>query len=390
MHAVCGYPVKSTWLKAIQAGNFVGWPLLTVKNVLKYYPDSAETPQGHLNQTRKNVPLYQAQIGALEEVHSNQLRGRKVQDIYTTTYQVRDTIFTDQTGQFPIRSQAGNKYIMVMVEIDSSAILVEPIKNRTDAELTRAYSTLMLRLRRAGIVPCKHVLDNEISAAMKDLIQDTYKMSLELVPPGCHRRNAAEVAIRNFKSHFLSILAGVADDFPLKLWDKLLPQTEITLNLLRQSNATPTVSAYAHLNGPFDYNKMPLAPMGCNAQVHEKTDSRGTWAFHSVDGWYVSTSPEHYRTHRCHIKSTNSDRLSDTVHFHHKHITNPTLTPADKLMAAIADCSRALLTHAPPKGASNLRQLQELLQHTSTRLNSAGPQPFTQYTAPTSKGGATN
>eukprot|EP00804_Cyclotella_cryptica_P019389 CCRYP_021121-RA/>CCRYP_021121-RA protein AED:0.42 eAED:0.42 QI:0/0/0/1/1/1/2/0/211 len=31
---------------------------------------------------------------------------------------------------------------------------------------------------------------------------------------------------------------------------------------------------------PFDYNKMPLAPMGCNAQVHEKTDSRGTWAFH--------------------------------------------------------------------------------------------------------------
>ena len=30
---------------------------------------------------------------------------------------------------------------------------------------------------------------------MKDLIQDTYKMSLELVPPGCHRRNAAEVAI---------------------------------------------------------------------------------------------------------------------------------------------------------------------------------------------------
>jgi hypothetical protein len=28
MHAVCGYPVKSTWLKAIKAGNFVGWPIL--------------------------------------------------------------------------------------------------------------------------------------------------------------------------------------------------------------------------------------------------------------------------------------------------------------------------------------------------------------------------
>ena len=57
MHAVCGYPVKSTWLKAIAAGNFIGWPLLTVQNVKKYYPETVETPKGHLNQTRKNVRL---------------------------------------------------------------------------------------------------------------------------------------------------------------------------------------------------------------------------------------------------------------------------------------------------------------------------------------------
>eukprot|EP00804_Cyclotella_cryptica_P014311 CCRYP_019164-RA/>CCRYP_019164-RA protein AED:0.63 eAED:0.31 QI:0/0/0/0.75/1/1/4/0/681 len=91
--------------------------------------------------------------------------------------------------------------------------------------------------------PQTHVLDNEISTAMKTLITDTYKMTYLISATGCHRRNAAEVAIRNFKSHFLSILAGVADDFPMKLWDKLLPQAEITINLLRQSNATPTVSA---------------------------------------------------------------------------------------------------------------------------------------------------
>jgi hypothetical protein len=106
---------------------------------------------------------------------------------------------------------------------------------------------------------------------MKNHIRDTCKFDMELVPPGCHQRNAAEVAIRNFKAHFLSVLAGVADDFPPSLWDRLLPQTNITINLIRQSNATPNVSAYAHLSGPFDYNKMPLAPMGCEAPVHEKT-----------------------------------------------------------------------------------------------------------------------
>jgi hypothetical protein len=120
---------------------------------------------------------------------------------------------------------------MVMVEIDSNAILVEPLKCCKGAELIRGYNALLLRLRQAGIVPQKHVMDNEISKTMKNHIRNKCILTLELVPPGCHHRNAAEVAIRNFKSHFLSILAGVADDFPPSLWDRLLPQTETALNL---------------------------------------------------------------------------------------------------------------------------------------------------------------
>jgi len=300
----------------------------------------------------------------LEVCDTRQLRGRKQQDVYTKVYDVRDTIFSDQTGQFPTRSLSGNRYIMVMVDIDSSGIIVEPMKSRKDAEMTRAYQALMKRLRRANITPKKHVLDNEVSEAMKTLIRDEYKMQLELVPPGCHRRNAAEVAIRNFKAHFLSILAGTADDFPNNLWDRLLPQTEITLNLLRQSNATPTVSAYAHMCGPFDYNKMPLAPMGCQVQVHEKTDKRGTWAYHSVDGWYLATSPEHYRTHRCHIKGTNRDRVSDTVQFQHKDITNPTITHHDKIMHALADCAKAIKGLSNSKATIAYGELQTLVSNT--------------------------
>ena len=44
---------------------------------------------------------------------------------------------------------------MVMVEIDSNAILVEPIKNRKDEELMQAYIAMMLRLRQAGMIPRK-------------------------------------------------------------------------------------------------------------------------------------------------------------------------------------------------------------------------------------------
>eukprot|EP00804_Cyclotella_cryptica_P008989 CCRYP_003095-RA/>CCRYP_003095-RA protein AED:0.22 eAED:0.22 QI:0/0/0/1/1/1/7/0/754 len=245
MHAVCGYPVKSTWLKAVQAGNFIGWPLLTVCNIQKYFPETVETPKGHLNQSRKNVRSTKQKPIPLETFQSPQLTCRKLRDMYAHVYDTRNTIFSNQTVQY-----SSNQ-----------------LKTASDSELTCAYSSLITRLHRSGVFPRKHLLDNEISNAMKTLITDKYKMTYELVPPGCHRRNAAEVAIRNSKSHFLSILAGVADNFPMKLWDQLLPQAEITINLLRQSNATLTVSAYAHLNGPFDYNKMPLALMWCKVQA---------------------------------------------------------------------------------------------------------------------------
>jgi hypothetical protein len=55
MHAVCGYPVQSAWLKGIKAGNYIGWPVLTECNVNKYYPETSETSKWHMNQTRKNV-----------------------------------------------------------------------------------------------------------------------------------------------------------------------------------------------------------------------------------------------------------------------------------------------------------------------------------------------
>jgi hypothetical protein len=232
MHAVCGYPVKSTWLKAIKAGNYVGWPMLNECNIQKYYPRTIETAKGHLNQTRKNVRSTKVKVTPLETCDTSHLHSKKVRNVYTQMYMVCKTMFSNQTGQFPIRSLYGKKYIMVMVEINSNAILVEPMKNRKDAKMIRAYNALLLRLKWAGIVPEKHVLDNEVSENTKNHICDTCKLDMELVPPGCHRSNAAMVAIHNFKAHFLGVLANVADNFPPNLWDWLLPQSKITINLI--------------------------------------------------------------------------------------------------------------------------------------------------------------
>ncbi len=105
-----------------------------------------------------------------------------------------------------------------MVEIESNTIFVDPMKSRKDAEMIRAYDTLLHQLKQVGIVPKKRVLDNKVSENRKNHIRNTHRFNMDFLPIGCHQQNAAEVAIRNVKSHFLSVLVGVSNDFPPSLW----------------------------------------------------------------------------------------------------------------------------------------------------------------------------
>ena len=66
---------------------------------------------------------------------------------------------------------------------------------------------------------------------MRELIRS--ECMLELAPPECNRRSLAEIGINQFKNHFLTILSGVNNSFPMYLWDKLSSQAELTLNLFR-------------------------------------------------------------------------------------------------------------------------------------------------------------
>ena len=102
--------------------------------------------------------------------------------------------------------------------------------------------------------------------------------------------------------------------------------------------------------------------MGCEVQVYEKTDKCGMWSYHSVDEWYLDTSPQHYRTHIFHIKTTNSKRFTDTAQFSRKIITKPTITHAHKIMAAIVDCAKAIKKMGSNDGADVMQQLLKLTE----------------------------
>ena len=55
LHGAAGFPTKATWIKAIQNGSYLSWPLVNVKNVNKFFPESEETQKGHMRTQRQGV-----------------------------------------------------------------------------------------------------------------------------------------------------------------------------------------------------------------------------------------------------------------------------------------------------------------------------------------------
>jgi hypothetical protein len=128
----------------------------------------------------------------------------------------------------------------------------------------------MTWLSACGLTVDLQILDNEASTAYKEAITFKWNAKFQLIPPDMHCRNQVEHAICTFKNHFLLILAGINAAFPPYLWDLLLPQAELTLNLLQQATLNPRINAWEFFQGPFDFNKMPLGPVGCRVLIHAK------------------------------------------------------------------------------------------------------------------------
>jgi hypothetical protein len=188
-------------------------------------------------------------------------------------------LYTDLTGKFPVRSSKGNSYVMLCYIYDFNYIKVVPMKSRSASEWVKSYGSIHQELTVKGFKPKLRTLDNEALTALKNFFT-VNNMAYQLVTPHCHRRNAAERAIRTFKEHFVAGFSSVDPSFPMHLWDRLLPQAEITLNLLRTSRLHPQLSAATHYHGLVGYNKTAFAPPGCKFFAHEKPGKWRAWAPH--------------------------------------------------------------------------------------------------------------
>jgi hypothetical protein len=229
---------------------------------------------------------------------------------------------------------------------DCNYVKVVPMKSRSASEWVKSYDTVHQELAVKGFKPKLQTLDNEASAALKNFFT-VNDIDYQLVPPHCHRRNATERAIRTFKEHFVAGLSSVDPAFPLHLWDRLVPQAEITLNLLQTSRLHPQLSAAAHFHGPVDYNKTSFAPPGCKIIAHEKPGKRCTWAPHGQHGYSLGPAMHHYRCQNVYISATASERIVDTLEVFPHNYQMPQLSSTDRLLMAAKAMTDALQNPQP-------------------------------------------
>jgi hypothetical protein len=138
LHASAGFPTKPMWLRAVRNRQYASWPGLTPEAIAKHFPKSKETLKGHARKTKSGQRLTKRTSGWVDNlIHEHEADTKaeltrpttKEQNIFVQIYNVEGDeailkMYTDQTGRFPKKSSRGNQYVMVLMELDSNAILV--------------------------------------------------------------------------------------------------------------------------------------------------------------------------------------------------------------------------------------------------------------------------
>ena len=359
------FPAKETLYIALTKFNpFDTWPGLK-RSLLKHYQLTEETAFGRLDLTRRNYKSTQVPYAHSEPDRRAFPNTKQRPLCYTATRR----IYSDMSGIID-----GEWYILVMFFEDKNYIHLEYMRSKDGPAYREAYLKGLdwYEETQAGRDSTPHfeILDNALDAITATALTKR-GISYQLVPPNNKRRNTAERANRTAENQLICCFAGTDKTFDTKLYGHLLiPQAEITLNLLRESNTEPGVSAYAALRGVYDFNAAPMAPPGCPIVVYNHR--RVKLGAHGVKGFYVGPSMKHYRCYETLIPSTRKTRVTDTVAwlpYSHEKTPNalpgsflPELAPPhnDDIVHAPEDNDDAMLPQLPLPALPNEVQAQVL------------------------------
>ncbi len=120
---------------------------------------------------------------------------------------------------------------------------------------------------------------------------------------------------------------------------------------------------YEILNGPYDWNRYPLAPLGFKAIVYKDGNTRGSWALCGVNVWYLGPSKDHYRCDLYYIIETQAYCISGSTELFPQHCQLPDMIPHQHLRALTEELAEATTVASnTPKGNQLLKFLVQKIE----------------------------
>ena len=81
-----------------------------------------------------------------------------------------------------VQSDIGNNYISVAYHCGFNNILATPLKNRTGPFILSGKTKIHNKLRKRGLTPKIHIMDNEVSEDLEKYFEDS-DMQFQLLSP---------------------------------------------------------------------------------------------------------------------------------------------------------------------------------------------------------------
>jgi hypothetical protein len=69
----------------------------------------------------------------------------------------------------------------------------------------------------------------------------------------------------------------------------------------------PKLLTLVQFNGPYHFNRTPIAPPETNVLVYVDPESCGSWGTHAIEGHYIGPALEHYRCYQVYIPSSSGN-----------------------------------------------------------------------------------
>ena len=151
-------PVPTTFITAINNGNFSTCPVLTAELITNHLTKSLATAKGHNKLARQNVRSTRPQEQPVSRTKTIQI----------TVVEPSDLLATDLTGRFPNISSRGYNYIIVCYIYDTNGIIVRTMKKYSVAEHIRVYQEIFGYLEKRGLRSVIHKMDNECTQELKN------------------------------------------------------------------------------------------------------------------------------------------------------------------------------------------------------------------------------